>query len=192
MWNSPFIAKCSSLDFILLDKYIYGQSKGLEWHRLSTNSLTISWYCNSTVILCKDIINLLYFGIYWVDDVQMNWSCSRSSMHFPETLYIFHYIVRSIPFTTQLFCVIYVHMTMWHWRVYFTVSKSGQPQPIQTNSVSRKMIGGNAHENWTLLRLSFIIGAKRPLNDLDLNMLMGWYCLMGQLVEILFRFHRLL
>lgn len=111
MWNSPFIAKCSSLDFILLDKYIYGQSKGLEWHRLSTNSLTISWYCNSTVILCKDIINLLYFGIYWVDDVQMNWSCSRSSMHFPETLYIFHYIVRSIPFTTQLFCVIY--MSTW-------------------------------------------------------------------------------
>lgn len=32
--------------------------------------------------------------------------------------------------------------------------------------VSRRGIGGNAHENWTLLRLqSFIIGVKIPFND---------------------------
>lgn len=40
--------------------------------------------------------------------------------------------------------------------------------------MSRKTIGGNASENWTLLRLlSFIIGAKIPLNDPAWQVLMN-------------------
>ncbi len=49
---------------------------------------------------------------------------------------------------------------------YKWTDKTNCPQPISANLVLRKSIGGNAHENWTLLRLfSFIIGAKIPLNE---------------------------
>lgn len=44
---------------------------------------------------------------------------------------------------------------------YRCTDKTDKPQPIPTNLASRKSIGGNASENWTLLRLlSFIIGDK--------------------------------
>lgn len=57
---------------------------------------------------------------------------------------------------------------------YRWTDKTDHPQPIPTNLVSRKTIGGNASENWTLLRLlSFIIGAKIPLNDPAWQVLMN-------------------
>lgn len=49
---------------------------------------------------------------------------------------------------------------------YKWTDKTGQPQPIPTNLAPHKSIGGNAHENWALLRpLPFIIGSKIPQGD---------------------------
>lgn len=49
---------------------------------------------------------------------------------------------------------------------YNWTDKTDRPQPIPLNLSSRRSIGGNAHENWTLLRLlPFIIGAKVPFSD---------------------------
>lgn len=49
---------------------------------------------------------------------------------------------------------------------YKWTDKTDRPQIIPLNFSTRKSIGGNAHENWTLLRLlPFIIGEKIPKND---------------------------
>ena len=49
---------------------------------------------------------------------------------------------------------------------YTWTDKTDHPQPIPQHLLSRKSIGGNAHENWTLLRLlPFIIGVKIPFNE---------------------------
>lgn len=49
---------------------------------------------------------------------------------------------------------------------YKWADKTNSPQPVPANFSSRKRIGGNAHENWALIRLlPFIIGHKIPLND---------------------------
>lgn len=49
---------------------------------------------------------------------------------------------------------------------YNWIDKTDHPQPIPLNFASRKSIGGNAHENWTLLRLlPFIIGVKIPFSE---------------------------
>ena len=49
---------------------------------------------------------------------------------------------------------------------YNWTDKTDRPQPVPLNLSSRRSIGGNAHENWTLLRLlPFIIGAKVPLDE---------------------------
>ncbi len=49
---------------------------------------------------------------------------------------------------------------------YNWTDKTDHPQPIPQNLSSRRSIGRNAHENWTLLRLlSFIIGAKVPFSE---------------------------
>ena len=56
---------------------------------------------------------------------------------------------------------------------YKFADKTDCPQPIPANFASRKSIGGNASENWTLLRLlSFIIGATIPQNDPAWHILM--------------------
>ncbi len=56
---------------------------------------------------------------------------------------------------------------------YKFTDKTDCPQPIPANFASRKSIGGNASENWTLLRLlSFIIGATIPQNDPAWHILM--------------------
>ena len=56
---------------------------------------------------------------------------------------------------------------------YKFTDNTDHPQPIPANLASRKSIGGNASENWTLLRLlSFIIGATIPLNDPAWHVLM--------------------
>lgn len=57
---------------------------------------------------------------------------------------------------------------------YRWTDKTNQPQPIPKDFALRKRICGNAHENWTLLRLlSFIIGTKIPLNDPAWQVLMN-------------------
>lgn len=57
---------------------------------------------------------------------------------------------------------------------YKWTDKTDQPQPIPTNLASRKSIGGNAHENWALLRLlPFIIGSKIPQGDPAWQVLMS-------------------
>lgn len=49
---------------------------------------------------------------------------------------------------------------------YNWTDKTDRPQPIPLNLSSRRSIGGNAHENWTLLRLlPFIIGTKVPFTE---------------------------
>ncbi len=49
---------------------------------------------------------------------------------------------------------------------YKWTDKTDCPQPLPTTFSSKKKIGGNAHENWALIRLlPFIIGHRIPLND---------------------------
>lgn len=49
---------------------------------------------------------------------------------------------------------------------YKWADKTDCPQPLPTTFSSKKQIGGNAHENWSLIRLlPFIIGHRIPLND---------------------------
>ena len=56
---------------------------------------------------------------------------------------------------------------------YKFTDKTDCPEPIPANFASRKSIGGNASENWALLRLlSFIIGATIPQNDPAWHILM--------------------
>lgn len=44
--------------------------------------------------------------------------------------------------------------------------KTDRPQPITPKLSSCRSIGGNAHENWTLLRLlPFVIGEKVPFTE---------------------------
>lgn len=44
--------------------------------------------------------------------------------------------------------------------------KTNCPQPMPATFSSRERIGGNAHENWALIRLlPLIIGHRIPLND---------------------------
>ena len=44
--------------------------------------------------------------------------------------------------------------------------KTNAPQPVSVNFAKRKSVGGNAHENWTLLRLlPLIVGPKIPKGD---------------------------
>jgi len=51
--------------------------------------------------------------------------------------------------------------------------KTDRPQPITTAFHTRKSIGGNAHENWTLIRLlPLMIGHKITLNDPAWNVIM--------------------
>lgn len=51
--------------------------------------------------------------------------------------------------------------------------KTDSPQPIPIALSTRKSIGGNAHENWTLIRLlPLMIGHKIPLNDPAWNVIM--------------------
>ena len=49
---------------------------------------------------------------------------------------------------------------------YTWTDKTDHPQPIPQHLLSRKSIGGNAHENWTLLKLlPYIIGVKITFNE---------------------------
>lgn len=65
-----------------------------------------------------------------------------------------------------------LNKSITHFPYKFT-DKTDCPHPIPTNFASRKSIGGNAKENWTLLRLlSFIIGATIPQNDPTWHILM--------------------
>lgn len=49
---------------------------------------------------------------------------------------------------------------------YKWADKTDSPQPLPAIFSSRNEIGGNTHENWTLIRLlPFIIGQTIPLND---------------------------
>lgn len=51
--------------------------------------------------------------------------------------------------------------------------KTNCPQPVPLNFASRKSIGGNAHENWCLLRLlPFMVGLKVPEDDKAWQLLM--------------------
>jgi len=44
--------------------------------------------------------------------------------------------------------------------------KTDAPQPVSVNFATRKTVSGNAHENWTLLRLlPFMVGLKIPEGD---------------------------
>lgn len=51
--------------------------------------------------------------------------------------------------------------------------KTDSPQPIPITFATRKTIGGNAHENWCLLRmLPFLIGTKIPPSEPTWQLLM--------------------
>nr|XP_054600874.1 uncharacterized protein LOC129164486 isoform X2 [Nothobranchius furzeri]XP_054600875.1 uncharacterized protein LOC129164486 isoform X2 [Nothobranchius furzeri] len=57
---------------------------------------------------------------------------------------------------------------------YKWADKTDCPQALPANLSSKKKLGGNAHENWTLIRLlPFIIGHRIPLNDPNWLLLMS-------------------
>jgi len=61
-----------------------------------------------------------------------------------------------------------IHQFPYKW-----TDKSDSPQPIPLNFATRKSIGGNAHENWSLLRLlPLMIGFKVPENEPAWHLLM--------------------
>jgi len=56
---------------------------------------------------------------------------------------------------------------------YKWIDKTNRPQSIPLNLSTRRSIGGNAHENWCLLRmLPFIIGSKVPKSEPTWHLLM--------------------
>lgn len=61
--------------------------------------------------------------------------------------------------------------------------KTDCPQAIPITFSTRRSIGGNAHENWTLIRLlPLLIGQKIPLNDPTWSIIM---CL-KEIVELVY------
>lgn len=57
---------------------------------------------------------------------------------------------------------------------YKEVDKTNSPQPLSKQSFCKRTVGGNAHENWCLLRLlPFIIGKKVPSNEPAWEILMN-------------------
>nr|XP_020474258.1 uncharacterized protein LOC109970793 [Monopterus albus] len=61
-----------------------------------------------------------------------------------------------------------IHQFPYQWS-----DKTNSPQPIPPNFASRKSVGGNAHENWCLLRmLPFMIGDRVPEDDKAWEVLM--------------------
>lgn len=56
---------------------------------------------------------------------------------------------------------------------YKWTDKADSTQPVPLNFATRKSVGGNAHENWTLLRLlPFIVGFKVPETEPAWHLLM--------------------
>lgn len=70
------------------------------------------------------------------------------------------------------FSLFQLNYLIWHFPYKWT-DKADSPQPVPLNFATRKSVGGNAHENWTLLRLlPFIVGFKVPESEPAWHLLM--------------------
>lgn len=73
-----------------------------------------------------------------------------------------------------------INTSILHFEYKWT-DKTNKPHTLPQNLTSRKTIGGNAHENWNLLRLiPFLIGSKIPQYELVWQVLLD----LKQIVEL--------